>query len=178
MFAVKWENKIEKKRKNSKFKALWTTTIVSEWIADCSIEHHFSLLECLIKTNGMPDKVFAWRANDIMFSMLRFTGNTTTFDEESIVRFAVFVWKSDFHFHEVRESIRSDFHFHEGVKNCNQYDFWILQTLIISQLWPSFSIKRHLEGSTIKNVIFSCVSCGNLKNHDNTVLGYKRGQNL
>ena len=31
------------------------------------------------------------------------------------------------------------------------------------------------EGSTIEIVIFFSVLCGNLKNHENTVLGYKKG---
>ena len=72
----------ERKRENSKFEPLRTTPIVSVWIANCFIEHHSSLLKCIIKTHGMPNQIFARRANGIMFSEFRFASNTTTFDEE------------------------------------------------------------------------------------------------
>ena len=35
-----------------------------------------------------------------------------------------------------------------------------------------------LEGFAVKSVIFFTVLCGNLKNHENTVLGYKKGSKL
>ena len=92
----------ERKRENSKFETLRTTPIVSIWKAGCCIEHHFSLLECIIKTNGSPNKIFAKRANNIMFSEFLLASNTTTFDEESIIEFAVLVVKSDFHFSKVQ----------------------------------------------------------------------------
>jgi len=77
----------ERKRESSKFEALRTRPIVSVWIANCCIEHHFSLLECIIKTHGMPNKIFARRANDIMFSQFRFAGFVLK------ISFSNFVWR-------------------------------------------------------------------------------------
>ena len=58
------------------------------------------------------------------------------------------------------------------VKICNQHDFLKAQTLIVCQFCPSFLIKMRLEAYTVQNVNFFTVLCGNLKIHENTVLGY------
>ena len=71
-----------------------------------------------------------------------------------------------------------NFRLRKVVKIYNQHDFWQVQTLIIWKFCPSFLIKIRLEGSTIKSVIFFTVLSGNLKNHENTVLGYKKGSKL
>ena len=64
-------------------------SIVSIWIAtgNYCVEHRFSLLECIIKTHGMPNKIFARRANDIMFSEFRFAGFVLK------ISFPNFVWR-------------------------------------------------------------------------------------
>ena len=53
-------------------------------ITDWGIKHHLSFFQCLFKTNIVPNKFDARRANNSVFSMFQFTWNSTSYYEISI----------------------------------------------------------------------------------------------